>query len=259
MRKDHDHSGTFLVRGGWHPSASTADTSQSKHPRCRNDRGYFRRARKTFQKTKTPGAPAGCGRSAFSFGASVEEHLPEQCEPMLRDFHQLLLKMLGLPYPVLVVIRGQCLGGGLELACTGALLFAGPDAKMGQPEIMLGVIAPAASCLLPSRIGQSIAEDLLISGRSIGAEEAFQIGLVNCVDEDPEKKARAYFKQHLASKSASSLRLAVQAVRKGVIGDFKRKLSAVEELYLEQLMKTGDAEEGLKAFLEKRPPKWEDC
>ncbi len=195
----------------------------------------------------------------FSFGASVEEHLPEQCEPMLRDFHQLLLKMLGLPYPVLVVIRGQCLGGGLELACTGALLFAGSDAKMGQPEIMLGVIAPAASCLLPSRIGQSIAEDLLISGRSIGAEEAFQIGLVNCVDEDPEKKARAYFKQHLASKSASSLRLAVQAVRKGVIGDFKRKLSAVEELYLEQLMKTGDAEEGLKAFLEKRPPKWKDC
>ena len=167
--------------------------------------------------------------------------------------------MLGLPCPVLVVIRGQCLGGGLELACTGALLFAAPDAKMGQPEIMLGVIAPAASCLLPSRIGQSIAEDLLISGRSIGAEEAFQIGLVNSVDEDPEKKARAYFKQHLASKSASSLRLAVQAVRKGVIGDFKRKLSAVEELYLEQLMKTGDAEEGLKAFLEKRPPKWEDC
>ena len=195
----------------------------------------------------------------FSFGASVEEHLPEQCEPMLRDFHQLLLKMLGLPYPVLVVIRGQCLGGGLELACTGALLFAAPDAKMGQPEIMLGVIAPAASCLLPSRIGQSIAEDLLISGRSIGAEEAFQIGLVNCVDEDPEKKARAYFKQHLVTKSASSLRLAVQAARKGVIGDFKRKLSAVEELYLEQLMKTGDAEEGLKAFLEKRPPKWEDC
>ena len=195
----------------------------------------------------------------FSFGASVEEHLPEQCEPMLRDFHRLLLKMLGLPYPVLVVIRGQCLGGGLELACTGALLFAGQDAKMGQPEIMLGVIAPAASCLLPSRIGQSIAEDLLISGRSIGAEEAFQIGLVNSVDEDPEKKARAYFKQHLASKSSSSLRLAVQAVRKGVIGDFKRKLSAVEELYLEQLMKTGDAEEGSKAFLEKRPPTWEGC
>ena len=195
----------------------------------------------------------------FSFGASVEEHLPEQCEAMLHDFHQLLLKMLGLPYPVLVVIRGQCLGGGLELACAGSQLYAAPDAQMGQPEIMLGVIAPAASCLLPWRIGQSNAEDLLFSGRSVGADEALRIGLLNQVDEDPEKAARVYFQKHLASKSASSLRHAVLAARKGVIGNLKRKLSAVEELYLEQLMKTGDAVEGLQSFLEKRPPKWEDC
>tara|TARA_B100000315_G_scaffold241716_1_gene262836 strand:+ start:564 stop:1331 length:768 start_codon:yes stop_codon:yes gene_type:complete len=195
----------------------------------------------------------------FSFGASVEEHLPEQCEAMLSDFHSLLMKMLTLPLTILVVIRGNCLGGGLELACSGSLLFAEPDARMGQPEIMLGVFAPAASCLLPARIGQPNTEDLLFSGRSVEGEEALRIGLVNRIDKDPEKAALTYFREHLVPKSASSLRHAVLAVRKGVIGNLKQKLKAVEELYLERLMKTGDAVEGLRAFLEKRPPRWEDC
>ncbi|MCP4073304.1 MAG: cyclohexa-1,5-dienecarbonyl-CoA hydratase, partial [Hyphomicrobiales bacterium] len=108
----------------------------------------------------------------FSFGASVEEHLPEHCADMLAALHTLVRSMLKNPVPILVAIRGQCLGGGLEVAAAGHLLFASSEANLGQPEMQLGVFAPAASCLLPERIGRSRAEDLLYSGRSVSGEEA---------------------------------------------------------------------------------------
>ncbi len=97
----------------------------------------------------------------FSFGASVEEHLPDQCEQMLKSLHQLIITMLEYPVPILVAVRGFCLGGGLEVAIGGSFIFASPDAKFGQPEMQLAVFAPAAACLLPERIGQANAEDLL--------------------------------------------------------------------------------------------------
>jgi cyclohexa-1,5-dienecarbonyl-CoA hydratase len=158
----------------------------------------------------------------------------------------------------LVAIRGQCLGGGLELASAGHLLFAAPDAKFGQPEIQIGVFAPAASCLLPERIGLAAAEDLLLSGRSIGAEEASAIGLVTELADDPEGAALNYFDRHLAPKSASSLRFATRAARHGTIERVSAKLSAVETIYLGELMATQDAVEGLSAFIGKRPARWKD-
>ncbi len=194
----------------------------------------------------------------FSFGASVEEHLPAKASAMLRGFHALLLRMLECEVPVLVAIRGQCLGGGLELACAGGLLFAGRDAKLGQPEIVLGVFAPAASCLLPERVGPGAAEELLLSGRSMDAGEALRLGLVAAVDDDPEAAALAWFDAHLAGKSASSLRWAVRAARLGLVERVRAKLAAVEALYVTGLLPTRDATEGLTAFLEKRPARWED-
>ena len=104
----------------------------------------------------------------FSYGASVEEHLPENCAQMLAALHALVRRMVECPVPILVSIRGRCLGGGLELATAGHRLFAAADAELGQPEMMLGVFAPAASCLLPERIGQAAAEDLLWSARNRG-------------------------------------------------------------------------------------------
>ncbi|MFZ3248738.1 MAG: enoyl-CoA hydratase-related protein, partial [Pseudolabrys sp.] len=103
----------------------------------------------------------------FSFGASVEEHLPGQCAAMLVGLHRLVLRMVESPVPLLVAVRGQCLGGGLELALAGHLMFVAPDANLGQPEMKLGVFAPAASCLLPELVGPQRAFDLLVSGRSI--------------------------------------------------------------------------------------------
>jgi len=195
----------------------------------------------------------------FSFGASIEEHLPDRCAAMLAGFHRLILQIFASSVPVLTAIRGQCLGGGLELASAGHLLFAGQDAKFGQPEIQIGVFAPAASCLLPERIGLAAAEDLLLSGRSIGAEEAFRIGLVTELADDPEAAALNYFDRHLAPKSAKSLRFATRAARYGTIERTSAKLAAIEAIYLTELMATQDATEGLSAFIEKRAARWKDC
>ncbi len=192
----------------------------------------------------------------FSFGASVEEHLPAQCAGMLAGFHRLVLRLLGSPVPVMMAVRGQCLGGGLELVAAGHLIFASADARLGQPEIQIGVFAPAASCLLPERIGLAAAEDLLISGRSITAEEALGAGLVTAVAPDPEAAALDYFDKHLAPKSASSLRFAVLAARGGIVERVSARLAGVERLYLDELMSTRDAVEGLEAFLAKRPARW---
>lgn len=193
----------------------------------------------------------------FSFGASVKEHLPDSCAAMLRGFHALLLHLLDSPVPVLVAVRGQCLGGGLELACTATRIFAAPDAMFGQPEIRLAVFAPAASVLLPARIGQPAAEDLLLSGRSIGAAQAEAAGLVQVVASDPEAAALEWFSLHLADKSAAALRCAMQAARGALAARARARLAELETLYLNELMRTHDALEGLHAFLDKRAPHWE--
>ncbi len=194
----------------------------------------------------------------FSFGASVEEHLPQSCEAMLKALHALVRRMLGFAVPVLVAVRGQCLGGGLEVAMAGHMIFAAPDANLGQPEMMLGVFAPAASCLMPERLGQARAEDLLYSGRSVRGEAALEIGLVDAMDADPEAAAIAWVETHLKPKSAASLRMAVRAVRAGFIRRVSARLDEVEALYLDDLMSTHDAVEGLTSFLAKRPAIWEN-
>jgi cyclohexa-1,5-dienecarbonyl-CoA hydratase len=193
----------------------------------------------------------------FSFGASVEEHLPGQCAAMLAGLHSLVLHMIESPVPLLVVVRGQCLGGGLEVALAGHLMFVAPDAALGQPEMKLGVFAPAASCLLPELIGPARSLDLLMSGRSITGIEAAAMGIAHEAAADPEHAALAYFEKHLKPKSASSLRYAVKAARLDYIMRVKEKIRAVERLYLDELMTTHDAVAGLEAFIAKGSPQWQ--
>lgn len=195
--------------------------------------------------------------SHFSFGASVEEHLPGQCAAMLAGLHRLVLRMIEFPVPLLVAVRGQCLGGGLEVALAGHLMFVAPDATLGQPEMKLGVFAPAASCLLPELIGPVRSFDLLVSGRSITGGEAVAKGIAHESATDPEHAALAYFEEHLKQKSASSLRYAVKAARLDYIARVKDKIRAVERLYLDELMATHDAVAGLEAFIAKRMPQWQ--
>lgn len=193
----------------------------------------------------------------FSFGASVEEHVAERCAALLESLHALILAMLEFPVPILVAVHGQCLGGGLELALAGSLIFAAPDAQLGQPETKLGVFAPAASCLLPRRVGQPAAEDLLVSGRSLGGTEAKAIGLVDALADDPGNAALAYFDTHLAPKSASAVVHALAAVRAPVVAEMKTRLAEVTTLYVDRLMRTHDANEGIAAFVARRSPRWE--
>ena len=193
----------------------------------------------------------------FSFGASVEEHLPGQCAAMLVGLHRLVLRMVESPVPLLVAVRGQCLGGGLELALAGHLMFVAPDANLGQPEMKLGVFAPAASCLLPELVGPQRAFDLLVSGRSITGAQAGAMGIAHEAVADPEHAALAYFEEHLKPKSASSIRYAVKAARLDYVARVKDKIRAVERLYLDELMVTHDAVAGLEAFIAKRSAQWQ--
>ena len=195
----------------------------------------------------------------FSFGASVEEHRPEQVAAMLGSFHGLFRDMAAASVFVVAALRGQCLGGGLELAAFSHRVFAAPGTKLGQPEIRLGVIAPAASVILPQRMGRPGAEDLCISGRVIGADEARAAGLVDEVADDPTAAALAYARANLLPHSAASLRRAVRAIRLGFDRRLHDDLDAVERLYLDDLMACGDAVEGIQAFLEKRPPVWRNA
>ncbi len=219
-------------------------------------------ARAFDEAARTPSVKAvvleGAG-GHFSYGASVEEHLPGEVDRMLRRFGSLLHVVLESGVVVLGAVRGQCLGGGLELVALAHRIFADAGAKFGQPEIALGVFPPAASVLLPERVGRSHADDLCLTGRVIGADEAKEMGLVDeVVAGDPADAALAWARAHLATKSASSLRLAVRAARAGLARRLRTDLPAIERLYLDELMRTADAVEGLDAFLAKRKPAWRD-
>ncbi|MDP7033232.1 MAG: enoyl-CoA hydratase-related protein [Planctomycetota bacterium] len=190
----------------------------------------------------------------FSFGASVDEHKAEEAAGMLEAFHGLFRKLASLSVPTCAVVRGQCLGGGLELACWCTWVVATSDAKLGQPEIQLAVFPPMATILLPWRAGGQAALDLCVSGRSVGAGEALSLGVINAVTEDPTAWWEQLVEKKLARTSSSSLRFAERAVRLQLIKQLDDALPELERIYLDQLMKTEDANEGIQAFIERRSP-----
>ena len=200
----------------------------------------------------------GAGKH-FSFGASIEEHVKDSAGAMLQSFHQLFYTIRELSIPCASLISGQCLGGGLELALICNFLFADKTAKLGQPEIVLGVFPPPASILLPLKIGYARAEELLITGKIISAARAKEIGLVNEVYEDKTSmmlESEKWIIEDILPKSASSLRYAVKAARvkfNHIIGNF---LPQLESMYVKGLMETNDANEGINSFMQKRKPVW---
>lgn len=195
---------------------------------------------------------------SFSVGASVPEHGRAQAAGMLAGFHAALRALVDVDLPIVAGLRGHCLGGGLELALLAARIYAHPATQLGQPEIRLGAIAPVASLLLPARIGQAAAEDLLTSGRAVDGPAALALGLVTELADAPEAAAAAWIRAALVPHSASSLRLATRAARAGLRRALAAPLTALERLYVDELSPTHDAEEGVRAFLDKRAPRWED-
>ena len=157
---------------------------------------------------------------------------------------------------IIAAVEGQCLGGGLEVATLCHRVIASGDAKFAQPEIRLGVFAPIASIALVDRIGRVNAEDLCLSGRTIDVGVAHVMGLVTAVDDHPAEAALAWAREQLGPHSASSLRHAVRAIRADLTRRLHAELPALESQYLQQLMLTPDAVEGLTAFVEKRAATW---
>jgi cyclohexa-1,5-dienecarbonyl-CoA hydratase len=195
----------------------------------------------------------------FSFGASVEEHLPEQIEETLTALHRLLRRLVGAPAPTVAAVQGQCLGGGLELVLGCDLVLAEESARFSLPEIKLGVFPPAASALLPVRVGAAKAASLTITGTGLTAQEGSACGMVTRIATAGhlEEELHALLDSDFLSRPAIALRCAAEAVRWPARVALYTQLPAIERLYLEKLMASADASEGIRAFLEKREPKWE--
>jgi cyclohexa-1,5-dienecarbonyl-CoA hydratase len=202
------------------------------------------------------------GGNNFSYGASVAEHTKEKAAEMLDGFHKMFFTLIDLHIPTLAKISGQCLGGGFELPLACNFIFADRSAKIGQPEIILGVFAPPASVMLPLKIGNARADELLITGKIISAEEAKSIGLVNEVFEDKASMDAAtdeWIRKNILGKSASSLRFATRAARASFDFFMLKHLPEFSGMYLKEMMETHDANEGINAFIEKRKPVWKNC
>ena len=195
----------------------------------------------------------------FSFGASVQEHTKDKAAMMLKAFHGVFYQLVRLAVPTMAVVRGQCLGGGMELALFCNFIVADRTAMFGQPEIILGVFPPPASVMLPRKVGQSHADDLVLTGRSIDAVEAHRIGMVNILTDEGQdawEVASQWVEKHIVPKSAQCLRIANEAVRKDFFRRIWEDFPRMESLYLKDLMEGYDANEGINAFLEKRKPEW---
>jgi len=197
------------------------------------------------------------GEKAFSAGASVQDHVGDRVVTMLATFHDCFRALAKLDLVTIALVRGAALGGGCELAMACDFVLASDRARFGQPEINLGVFPPVAAWQLSRLTAPRKGLELLLSGEPIDANTAMSLGLVNAVFPIAEFNARSEeWLSKIFRQSASSLRMAKKAFRLAQNADFDERLAAVERLYLAELMKTGDANEGLNAFIEKRKPVW---
>ena len=197
------------------------------------------------------------GSRAFSAGVSVEEHQPEIVYRMLESFHDIFRTLEQLAKPAVAVVDGSALGGGLELVAACDIVVASSRAKFGQPEIKLGVFPPVAAVLLPRLIGERRARELLLTGEIFDAQEAQRTGLVSYVVEAGQLETKLQeVLARLRELSAPALEMTRRALDAARGRPFLDALERVEDLYLNELMKTEDAQEGVKAFMEKRKPEW---
>jgi cyclohexa-1,5-dienecarbonyl-CoA hydratase len=196
---------------------------------------------------------------AFSAGVDVGEHLGDQVHEMIESFHGIFRRLDGLGVPTMASLQGAALGGGCELAAYCDLIVASEKAKLGQPEILVGVFPPIAALVFPRQLGYKKALELILTGDTIGAQEAYELGLVNkVVPPEQLEEATKELAGKLLNLSGVVLKLTKKAVLQGLMDDSHAGLAKIEKIYLDEMMTTSDAEEGLKAFLEKRRPVWQE-
>jgi cyclohexa-1,5-dienecarbonyl-CoA hydratase len=194
---------------------------------------------------------------AFSAGVAVEEHLQETIYQMLEAFHGIFRNLEQLGKPSIAIVDGAALGGGCELVAGCDIVIASERARFGQPEIKLGVFPPVACVLLPLIIGEKRARELILTGELIDADQALRLGLINHVvpPRQLEQKTDELLAK-LRELSGASLEATRRAIDLARGRSLDSALAEVENLYLHELMKTEDANEGIRAFMEKRKPTW---
>jgi len=194
---------------------------------------------------------------AFSAGVDIKAHVPEQIREMLTSFHGVIRAVVGSHKVTMAAVRGACLGGGAELAMVCDMVYTARDATWGFPEIKLGCYPPVATVALPVLVGQKRASELILTGRSISGDEAVAIGLANrSVRAEELENLVQEMLSELGRLSPTALAHAKKALYVWDAVHFDKGLARAEKFYLEELISTVDAREGIMAFLEKRPPKW---
>lgn len=206
------------------------------------------------------GIVLGATGKAFCVGVDVAEHTDDRVAEMIHSFHDLFRALWALPQPLLAVVGGAALGGGMELALACDFIVAADGATFGQPEVKVGVFPPIAALLLPRLTSRQAALECVLLGDIWSAQRAYELGLINAVvSSERLEQTASDWTDKMSALSAPILRLAKKAT---LIGwdqqELDSRLVQIEKLYLDDLMKLGDTHEGLNAFIEKRAPQWQD-
>lgn len=194
---------------------------------------------------------------AFSVGVDVAAHTPDKVEEMLTKFHSVIRAMIATKKVTIAAVHGHCLGGGAELAMVSDMVYTTESAQWRFPEIKLACYPPVACTALAALVGQKWAAELILTGRTITGKDAAEIGLANrAVPDDELADVVDESVGRLRQLSPAALTLAKKASYAWDSMHFDKGLARAEKIYFEELMKTADANEGVRAFMEKREPKW---
>ena len=195
----------------------------------------------------------------FSAGVDIGDHMGDKAPIMIKEFHRIFRNLNKLKCPTIASIKGAALGGGCEIAIFCDIVLTSDKAKFGQPEIKVGVFPPIAVLAFPQIIGNKKAFELIMLGEIIDAKEAFRLGISNYVFPiESYEQEFSKFIETFNDLSTIVLQYTKKAFNIAVGFDFETQLDKVEEFYLEELMATHDANEGLQSFLEKRSPNWQN-
>ena len=217
-------------------------------------------ALKAFQKQSLKVLILNANGKAFSAGVDVSEHTKEKVKEMIQVFHDIFTNLNKISAPTVALVNGAALGGGCEVATFCDIVIASEKSKFGQPEIMVGVFPPVAAAIFPKLMWSKKALELMLTGETLRVNEAKELGLVNQIlpVENFEAEAEKFITEKLANNSAIVLQLTKRAFMEGATQNYGEAIKKIEDIYLNDLMKTNDANEGLAAFLEKRQPVWKN-